>query len=122
MELHDILNIVFLVGFAYLYWLYRNQDRLGGGAGFALDPVCGMQVQVFNAPAHTVRDGRDYWFCSDPGPPMTRRTMTRRMRGRMQNLAGVLVIVVGAGSHAGRHVRMAVHDAPAWLRLRRSVA
>jgi hypothetical protein len=48
------LNIVFLVLFAALYWAYRNRDRLGGGAGYALDPVCGMQVETANAPASGV--------------------------------------------------------------------
>jgi YHS domain-containing protein len=60
-----ILNIVFLAVFAYLYWLYRNRERLGGGAGYALDPVCGMQVRTANAPAHVRHDGADWWFCSD---------------------------------------------------------
>jgi YHS domain-containing protein len=46
-------------------WLYRNRERLGGGAGYAIDPVCGMQVQISNSPAHVNRDGVDYWFCSD---------------------------------------------------------
>ena len=59
------LNIVFLVIAGYLYWLYRNQVRLGGGTDHAIDPVCGMHVQVANAPAHLHHDGRDYWFCSD---------------------------------------------------------
>jgi YHS domain-containing protein/uncharacterized membrane protein YraQ (UPF0718 family) len=61
----SILDIVFLVVFAYLYWLYRNRERLGGGAGYALDPVCGMQVRTANAPAHVSLDGADWWFCSD---------------------------------------------------------
>ncbi len=59
------LNLVFLCGFAYLYWLYRHREQLGGGAGYAIDPVCGMQVQTANAPAHVVHEGHDYWFCSD---------------------------------------------------------
>jgi len=59
------LNIAFLGIAGYLYWLYRNQRRLGGGTGYAMDPVCGMQVEVANAPAHRRYDGRDYWFCSD---------------------------------------------------------
>jgi hypothetical protein len=59
------LNIVFLAVFAVLYWLRRNRERLGGGAGYAIDPVCGMQVQTGNAPAHTSHAGRTYWFCSD---------------------------------------------------------
>ncbi len=59
------LNIVFLAVAAYLYWLYRNRERFGGGQGYAIDPVCGMQVQTANAPAHRLRHGHDYSFCSD---------------------------------------------------------
>jgi uncharacterized protein len=40
------LNIVFLAVFAVLYWIYRNAGRLGGGSGYARDPVCGMQVET----------------------------------------------------------------------------
>ncbi len=59
------LNIVFLAVFAVLFWLHRNQERFGGGRGYAIDPVCGMQVQTENAPAHVNHDGRTLWFCSD---------------------------------------------------------
>jgi uncharacterized protein len=59
------LNIAFIGVAAYLYWLYRNRERLGAGAGYAIDPVCGMQVQTANAPVHLVQDGHDHWFCSD---------------------------------------------------------
>ena len=30
-----------------------------------IDPVCGMQVQTANAPAHRSYRGNDAWFCSD---------------------------------------------------------
>ena len=60
-----ILNIIFLGLFAYLYWLYRNRERLGGGAGYALDPVCGMQVRTATAPASVSHQAERYWFCSD---------------------------------------------------------
>ena len=59
------LNIAFLGVFAVLYWLHRNRARLGGGQGYAIDPVCGMQVQTANAPAHATHDGTTFWFCSD---------------------------------------------------------
>ena len=59
------LNIVFLALFGLLYWTYRNRERLGGGSGYALDPVCGMQVQTVNAPASLVLDGHVLYFCSD---------------------------------------------------------
>jgi uncharacterized membrane protein YraQ (UPF0718 family)/YHS domain-containing protein len=59
------LNIAFLGVFAVLYVLHRNQARLGGGARTATDPICGMQVDKANAPAH-VADGRgEHWFCSE---------------------------------------------------------
>ena len=59
------LNIVFLALFAVLYWAYRNRERLGGGVGYALDPVCGMQVQEADAPARAVHEGHVVHFCSD---------------------------------------------------------
>jgi len=59
------LNIVFLVVLAGLWWLARNQRRLGGGTGYATDPVCGMQVDVATAVACSERDGRVVYFCSD---------------------------------------------------------
>ncbi len=60
-----ILNIIALVVFAVLYWLYRNRERFGGGAGYAQDPVCGMQVETAAAPATAVHDGHSFSFCSD---------------------------------------------------------
>ncbi len=59
------LNIVFLVLFAAIVWLSRNRDRLGGGQGYAIDPVCGMQLRVSDAPANATHDERRVWFCSD---------------------------------------------------------
>jgi uncharacterized protein len=59
------LNVLFLVVLAGLWWLARNQRRLGGGAGYAIDPVCGMQVEAANAAARSEHDGQTYWFCSD---------------------------------------------------------
>ena len=59
------LNVALLALFGLLYWLYRNRERLGGGRGYAIDPVCGMQVQTANAPARANHGGRTYWFCSD---------------------------------------------------------
>jgi uncharacterized membrane protein YraQ (UPF0718 family)/YHS domain-containing protein len=59
------LNFAFLALGGYLYWLARNRDRLGGGAGYALDPMCGMQVETRHAPASRDHDGHPHWFCSD---------------------------------------------------------
>ena len=60
-----VLNVVFVMVFAVLYWAYRNRERLGGGTGYAIDPVCGMQVQRSNAPAAATFEGLRFFFCSD---------------------------------------------------------
>jgi YHS domain-containing protein/uncharacterized membrane protein YraQ (UPF0718 family) len=60
-----ILNILALIAFAGLYWLYRHRERFGGGAGYAQDPICGMQVETATAPATATRNGQTYYFCSD---------------------------------------------------------
>ena len=67
------LNIVFVLVLAGLWWLARNQRRLGGGAGYAIDPVCGMQVEVAHAPARSERDGRP-----STSAPTTACTASRR--------------------------------------------
>ena len=59
------LNIVFLAVFAGLYWLSRHQLRLGGGTGYAIDPICGMQVRTATAPAQRNHAGYPVWFCCD---------------------------------------------------------
>ena len=60
----SVLNILALIGFAVLYWLYRHRDT--EGSHFAKDPVCGMQVELVNAPASRVSAaGRRVYFCSD---------------------------------------------------------
>jgi uncharacterized protein len=60
------LNLVFLGVFAVLLWLYRNRERLGGGGTqYAIDPVCGMQVERQLAPASARSSDRIYFFCSD---------------------------------------------------------
>ena len=60
-----VLNIVFLVVFAGLVWAYRNHERLGCGTGYAIDPVCAMQVERAHAPATSSYEGRRFFFCSD---------------------------------------------------------
>jgi uncharacterized protein len=59
------LNFLFLAVFGVLYWLYRNRLRLGGGARYAIDPVCGMQVERQLAPASTRHADQTVFFCSD---------------------------------------------------------
>jgi YHS domain-containing protein len=54
-----------LVVFAALLWLHRNREQLGGGAGYAQDPVCGMQVDISAAPAAVDSEGGVVYFCSE---------------------------------------------------------
>jgi len=59
-----ILNIVFLSGFAVLLWVHLNRERFGPQTTFAIDPICGMQVERANPGAiFETDDGREY-FCS----------------------------------------------------------
>lgn len=59
------LDLLALVLLAVLVVLHRSRDRLGGGAGYATDPLCGMQVDVAHAPATRRVDGRVVHFCSE---------------------------------------------------------
>lgn len=59
------LNIIALIILAALVWLARHRERFGGGRSQATDPVCGMQVQITNAPAIRSRDDQTIYFCSD---------------------------------------------------------
>jgi uncharacterized protein len=59
-----ILNIVFGVVAAGIYWLHRSRERFGGGVDVARDPVCGMQVDKAN-PGAVLQDGEHTtYFCS----------------------------------------------------------
>ncbi|HEY5266122.1 MAG TPA: permease [Acidimicrobiales bacterium] len=59
------LNFLFLAIAVGVWWLSRQQRRLGGGQGYAIDPVCGMQVRKESAPAHVSVGDDHYYFCSD---------------------------------------------------------
>ena len=59
------LNLVFIVIALGVWWLARNRVRFGGGVGYAIDPVCGMQVRIHDAPARTTLAGTIYYFCAD---------------------------------------------------------
>jgi hypothetical protein len=59
------LDLVFLGVAGAVWWLARHKDRFGGGVGYAVDPVCGMQVRTADAPARIVHDGADVYFCAD---------------------------------------------------------
>lgn len=56
---------MFIVVALGVWWLSRNQRRFGGGQGYGIDPVCGMQVRVADAPASATHNDRAHYFCSD---------------------------------------------------------
>ena len=60
-----VLDFIALVAFAGLYWLYRSRERFGGGAAYAKDPVCGMQVEKAHPGAVARHDADTVYFCSD---------------------------------------------------------
>jgi YHS domain-containing protein/uncharacterized membrane protein YraQ (UPF0718 family) len=60
-----VLNVIAVIAFGYLYWLYKNASRFGGGQGYAKDVVCGMQVRTSDAPARAQHQGQTFYFCSD---------------------------------------------------------
>jgi YHS domain-containing protein/uncharacterized membrane protein YraQ (UPF0718 family) len=59
------LNFVFIAVAIAVWWLARNRHKFGGGEGYAIDPVCGMQVRTADAPATSVVDGVTHYFCAD---------------------------------------------------------
>lgn len=61
----SFLDVVFLIMLGAFYWLYKNRERFGGGTGYAKDLVCGMQVEIANAPARTKLNNTTYYFCSN---------------------------------------------------------
>jgi uncharacterized membrane protein YraQ (UPF0718 family)/YHS domain-containing protein len=59
------LNFIFIIVAIVVWWLARNRAKFGGGVGYAIDPVCGMQVRTVDAPAMTMHEGVMIHFCSD---------------------------------------------------------
>jgi uncharacterized protein len=58
------LNLAAILLFVRTYFAYRDRTRRSSER-YAIDPVCGMQVEKMHAPAHLVHEGHDEWFCSD---------------------------------------------------------
>ena len=59
------LNLAF-IGVAIGVWsMARNRSRFGGGTGYAIDPVCSMQVRTSDAPVVAESGGASYFFCSE---------------------------------------------------------
>ncbi len=59
-----VLNVVFLLVLAAVYWLHRSGQRFGGGQDVARDPVCGMQVDKQHPGAVLRTGGHTTYFCS----------------------------------------------------------
>jgi hypothetical protein len=59
------LDIVALVVAGVVWWLAHTKAQHGGGEGYAIDPVCAMQVRTGDAPATARVDNTTYYFCSD---------------------------------------------------------
>lgn len=59
------LNFVFIAIAVGVWWLARHRARLGGGAGYAIDPICSMQVRTADAPAAMRHQGVTWYFCSE---------------------------------------------------------
>jgi uncharacterized protein len=61
-----LLNIVFLIIGVVVYVAHRNRDRFTTSTSqYAIDPVCGMQVERVHAPAIAQVEGSTFYFCSD---------------------------------------------------------
>jgi uncharacterized membrane protein YraQ (UPF0718 family)/YHS domain-containing protein len=56
-----ILNGAALILLGVVMWLHWSKSE--ASTEFAQDPICGMQVRISDAPAHTQVDGVDYYFC-----------------------------------------------------------
>ena len=59
------LNLLFLAVAALVWMLARRRHRLGEASGYAIDPMCKMQVRISDAPARATLGARTYYFCSD---------------------------------------------------------
>jgi uncharacterized membrane protein YraQ (UPF0718 family)/YHS domain-containing protein len=59
------LNIVALLVLAGLWWLSRHRGRFGGGNRYAIDPICGMQVEKANPGSVWSGGSTRTYFCSD---------------------------------------------------------
>ena len=59
------LNLVFLLVLGALWWVAHPREGSRGGSGYAIDPICGMQVRTATAPARVVAGDTTVYFCSD---------------------------------------------------------
>ncbi len=59
------LNLIFLAVGVAVWSLARRRHRLGEASGYAIDPVCKMQVRITDAPARVTLEGQTFYFCAD---------------------------------------------------------
>ena len=59
------LDVLSLGVAGVVWWLAHTRARHGGGEGYAIDPVCAMQVRTSDAPASARVGDATYYFCSD---------------------------------------------------------
>ncbi|MDH2904723.1 MAG: permease [Actinomycetota bacterium] len=59
------LNILFVLVGAVVWLLARRRHQLGEASGYAIDPVCKMQVRMADAPARATLEGQTFYFCAD---------------------------------------------------------
>jgi YHS domain-containing protein/uncharacterized membrane protein YraQ (UPF0718 family) len=99
-----ILNAIALIAFGYLYYLYRNAAKFGGGDGYAKDVVCGMQIRTADAPAHAEHDGQAFYFCSDKCHTKFTEQPTKYATGQHTQDMGELVGGGAEGHDTGEKV------------------
>jgi uncharacterized membrane protein YraQ (UPF0718 family)/YHS domain-containing protein len=58
-----ILNVIALAVLILVFWLYKSRSGTDLASGYAKDWVCGMQVEIANAPATYMYEGQKYFFC-----------------------------------------------------------
>jgi len=58
-----ILNFIALVVLILVFWLYKTQSKSNLQSAYAKDWVCGMQVEIANAAASYLYQGKSYYFC-----------------------------------------------------------
>ena len=52
-----------LAALATAWYVDRNKERFGGGEGYAIDPVCGMQLDINPTTLHRQKGQTHAWFC-----------------------------------------------------------
>jgi YHS domain-containing protein len=61
-----VADLVALATLAGVWWLARRRtNERPEEQAYAIDPVCGMQVEKALAPARAGVGGVDFWFCSE---------------------------------------------------------